>query len=337
MRARLPRHLSAFAIASVLAGAAACASLLGIDELGVRSNPEAGASPDVSTPAPCGADAGDASFCKQQCPAPEFCDDFEGEGPQLERWNGGAGTALGYPNRIIDHEAGVIDLVPDPVTASTTLRALAVADDKSAAISFLVHEVKAPPNKLPSGVRVEMQGRIPVIDFVQTDAAKEDKYVYMLAVGDGVRNEGVGIVLLETKRKGDFDITIQQRGIASSGDVIYLGKLIDVDTGYLSDPRSWFKLDILIAPESVMKKIGDTCLLLDDDKQPVDAASLPDVPSGGLRVLIKFTVDSRCVPLRGDLARTDWLPRVTLLTGAGVGNEGTAALRADNVTVRFIY
>jgi hypothetical protein len=328
----------ALLIASVLAGAAACASLLGIEELGVRSNPEAGSSDVSSLPPPCGADAADASFCQQQCPPPDFCDDFEGEGPQLERWNGGAGTALGYPNRVIDHDAGVIDLVPDQVTSSTTLRARAEADDKSAAISFLVHEVKAPPNQLPRGARVEMQGRIPIIDFVQTDAASEDKYVYMLAVGDTVRNEGVGVVLLETKRKGDFDITIQQRGIATSGDVIFLGKLIDgLDIGYFSNPMSWFKLDILIAPETVMKEIGDSCLLLDDDKQPLDAASIPDVPSGGLRVLIKYTVNSRCVPLRGDFAKPDWLPRLTLLTGAVVGNEGKAELRADNVTVRFIY
>src|SRR5690242_14074409 len=79
----------------------ACTGLLGIRELPLREADNDGA----LAPTPIEGDGGDCdargpTFCKKLCPKPDFCDDFEGEGPAFERWAG----SFGLPNQLVSLE-----------------------------------------------------------------------------------------------------------------------------------------------------------------------------------------------------------------------------------------
>src|SRR5574338_1594951 len=137
----------------------ACAAMLGIDELPLASR-DAGAI-DAEPPDTAGADAcdsPDASFCTRACPAYDFCDDFEDEGPDFHRWK--APSVVPNPFRVGPFGA-TLDLVPSPSEHGTVLVAQAETDGKQEQTIGLIEVVPQPrTGATPRAILTRVKGRL---------------------------------------------------------------------------------------------------------------------------------------------------------------------------------
>ncbi|MBK6697442.1 MAG: hypothetical protein IPG50_35450 [Myxococcales bacterium] len=319
------------------AGAAmtvACAGLLSIEELPLRGMgdgaalSDAGPATDACTVAP------DASFCATLCPRADFCDDFEGEGDDLSRWNGGGLGAGGAANRLVDSPENTLGIVDDERNSSRVLQSTVIARDTGTALAFVAHELHSPEGQLPRGVRVRVQFRVMDLNFKDVDAAREEKFLYAIGFGDGARGEGIGLILVEGKKHGDYEVTLQQRTVVSGAKKVELTSLLDLDQATLKN--NWLGLEFILAPSSVLDAMAQSCALVDANGDPLDAASLA-LPGDALRLVVRVGPVSRCVAARDEFASGDWLRSVQVLSGAAVGGPATASVRTDNLAVSLLY
>jgi hypothetical protein len=330
VRSSVPRILASSAIAAAIVGAFACASVLGVKELPLKTD-----AAELIPVTDAGADV-DGSYCQTLFPAPDFCDDFDNEGPDFEHWNGGSAVPANQTNPILyglDSDASIKE---DERMHSPALLASVNNPDKQAGAAFIVQEVRAPEGRTPRGIRLLVKARFPTLAFDITDADRTDKFVIAFAVGGGFITEGIAVTLLERKTKGKFDITLQQRALESTLDPIELGNLFDLDNGTLASNAA--AIELIIARDAALIDLKHPCHPTDNDSNPIDAAALPDVPPDGLRIYASMGgAASKCVLARNEFAKGEWLSKVALIAGTAVGAFGHAAVALDNVTMYFIW
>lgn len=322
------------ALACGAAGSLACSTLLGLHELGVR---DADASDDDAGPVAI-VDAGEdadgcaprgTSFCAKLCPIPDFCSDFDDEGPGFEHWKG----APGLPNQLVTLEGGV-SLIPDD-KGGQALLAEAHSDTSSPAITLLSHALTAPPGKTPRGLRIRVDARLKDLIFAKPEAGPGDQYFYYFAVADPFRGEGIAMVLAD-KDSTSTRLILQQREISSRGKEIDLARLLNIDT--ISLMQNWIGIELILAPPDVLRALKIPCTVVDANLDPIpDADAIARAPAGGLRIVGRVATESRCVLMFDELATGDWLGRAAVAAGAVVSDYGTANTRIDNFAVSFLY
>lgn len=328
----LHRVVASICLGCSIPGAVACSALLGIETLPLRDGGDGGEPTPVTATEESGADCGSGpTFCERQCPAADFCDDFENETPAFERWRGGANI----PSNIVTASGAATLLADEGGTKGTIFSAIAFSDTRSPAATVLGHVLEAPAGRVPRGLRLRLEARLGNLTFGLEDAVPRSNYLYFVVVGDPLTNEGVALVLSKAG-PSQVELIVQQREIASRGAQIDLVHLVDLDTATLQ--ANWFGFELIFGTAALFKELKIPCNLVDVDRNPIaDAAEVDGAPPDGLRVVAKFGTDSRCVPLHDALATGTWLSKAALVTGATVSDLGNATIYVNDFVVTYLW
>ena len=330
-KARYLALLSAGALLAAAATTAACAALLGVDDLPLRDGSDAEAGSMTVLPSEGGPQPGDggcvprgSTFCETECPIPDFCEDFEHtEDVTYKHWSG-----FGELTNPVQIEGGTTQIVvDDAATRSNVLASIATRPTVARSFAGLVHAIfdAGAAAATPRGLRVRFSGTMSHLSF-DPDGAPSARLAYLFAVGDLLANEGLTVVF---KDKGEttLDVVVQRRPLLNDGDIVDLVKLAGVGKEDLANSRPNFEFEV--APRELLIARKHVCPEVDDS----DGADPP--PADGLWLWVDIYVE-KCLPLRGAIASPAWLTRVGVIGGVFVSPFGESETRLDDVALTFL-
>ncbi len=332
--------MSAWRVRIAIAGAplvAACAAVLGIDELPLA------AAPPVPPPTivdrildPPDACDTDASFCVRTCPAFAFCDDFESETNNFELWNPPGVIPKPLKTGTFETTMGLVPSTPD---RGVVLAARAESNDNGSRTLALVHAIPKPPDgRLIRGVHARVRGQLAELAFNAAFASARQVGVF------GVASTSVApriAVFMMYDHGENVGLGLQQRDPFGQEGEVELFTLGDVPRTRLE--REWPEIEVIVGFKSALVANGFQCPTVDamDASSGVDGSSIDASGEAGtddpMVGMLRIFGLSRCVPLVEDLAARDWLATPLLFAGVFVTDYGTAKFLFDDVGVRYLF
>lgn len=310
----------------------ACASILDLKELPIAPADTGAPSSDAGVDAPTDAcPPRGATYCQQQCPVPDFCDDFEGA-RLAENWE----APLGFQNPLVTGAVANVHLERDDAGAQTqALFATAASDTSDSANAVLLNSLtRQVAGRKLRGARVRVDVRVPALSFA--DGGTVDSNVSFMAFGSATVNQGIGIQVY-VDGTNDYRLGIQQRALGP-GNVRY-DLLPSVVTAARDNfVKNYLPVDLMVGTPELLRERKIACTLsVDPDAGEPDAAGGDASVDGAMRIVIQFNQTTRkCAVLRDVLATPEWLGTAAFITGASVSDFGTADLRIDNLAV-YLY
>jgi hypothetical protein len=311
-------------LACAIGMVAACASVLGLEELPLASA-DAGAA-DVASDSVGGGDAActerGTTFCRRICPEPDFCDDFDDKEPKLI-WK----APPGFPNPIMANGAQVTVEIDDAGAEGKVLRGTAQGTGSNSSIGIYSHLLAKPePNKPPvRGVRMLASIRVVELSFLEHEGGVAgERWAGAFALsGFAAGTEGVTVLLREIEGRDELRIALSQRSIGAEGETTTLATFVDLQRDVVY--QNPLELDLLVAEKEIFEREGVDCKVLDPDASPTAP-----------RAKITFLQQGQCVALKGPLADPKWLESPMVGAGIFVTEETRAEVRVDNVAVYLL-
>ncbi len=313
------------------AALAACASILDIKALPLVPNEggdDGGALAETGDGDGGGGSDGCAprgtSFCQSLCPAPTFCDDFEG--PELAK---GWEAPLGFQNPVVSGTEGHVSLGRDDAGAqSQALFAMARSDNSSSANAVILNSFSGKPGaKGARGVHLRFDLRVSSISWLN-DGGSSVKSTTVFAFGSEALNQGFGVNLYGDE-PGKLRLGILQRALGGGKGIEYQ-LIADVFNGDTANfVQNWLPIDITVGSPALLAERKIACTIVPDPDAGYDAG--PD----DTRLVIQMATARKCTTFADPLIATDWLSATTIIVGASVSDFGNADVRIDNVLVDF--
>jgi len=299
---------------------AACASILGIEELPVAvDEPDAG----VEAGAPDVADAGleactdNYALGCRSCPH-AFCDDFDQEDAALgAQWTSLITPSGGLLFRQRSDGGARGTRVPVFISPPSGFEAF-VTTDAGSSYAFLVNQLpKHTKGPTFAGIRFRIQSRVKKLDLAGPDA------------GGRTDNRAAFAAL------GPQDPTQAMIGFVASPkgfDVVLGGNFLADDLDAASHPVF----------ESPLTEFGDQAVLIEvfvTTRERAVAERLEKCRDEKAPTVIGVRINNivnRCVPLDGVLANLDWTLEPAVGVGAGTFDNGTVQFIHDNAMLDFL-
>jgi hypothetical protein len=295
--------------------AAACASILGIEEKPVRREIA-----DVESPSDAGApDAACIETPSSGCAcAHDFCDDFDAIDADVGRRWVSALTPAGGPFSRSRAEGGITTVRGgEGVSPPHTFETRVFTEDNNA-YAFLFHRLAHVRGPTFQGVRFRFLTRIKELDVTDDGGTSP-------IPGGGIL---VGGLLTESIPPKGIVLGISARGVylAAADDDVFNTRDASIAPVYEGDVLRLAKLVFTIDLFVVTRERA-----LADKLEPCEAVMAPAVAAirvGGLA--------SACMPLPQSLTGLEWTTESVAILGAAVVGEGTTHLLHDNAMVDFL-
>lgn len=318
---------------------AACAAMLGIEELPLAAR-DAGV-PDDSAPepdVPDACDSRDASFCARACPAYDFCDDFESEGPDFYRWQSPA--VLPKPFRT----GGLgpsLDLVAASADRGTTLVVQAQSKDGTTSGIGLIAFVQKPHNRTPRGIATRLKGQLQEFSFPDRPEL-EKKRAGVFGVGIAALPVPVAMLTIYEHGATEVDLAVQQRSVG--GPDTPFDVLLAKGIPRIALEATFPEVELVVGVRSALAENKYACNLEDagvDEAGADEAGADADVDSGvqadPMVVYIRSVGLSKCAVLTGLLADPSWLAEPSMFAGASIADYGRIKWAFDDIAARYLY
>jgi len=347
VNARGPSHL----IVAALPLLAACAAVLGIDDLPVALTVPARIDATSEQP-PASSSCGDPSapFCARTCPAFDFCDDFEGQTGAFDRWD--SPSLVGKPFRTDDF-TGNVDVI-DSVDHGAVLAVRVQSSNNEPAAIGIIHRMKAfrPADGAftnPSVVHMIAQARIRSVDL---NVSERDFYRLSFL---GLGSFGLPATVVSFYVRDELDESTVHAGVIERS--VSDPPIEEVRATDFAMPRAnvfneWLDFEYAAGTRTALRRHGFACTPepidggtgapIDggdggDNDAAADAGADADVEDGQTYMFVRgFRTFERCIPLSRELADQNWQRSPAVFGGASLTDYSSALMHFDNVAVRYL-
>lgn len=301
--------------------------MLGIEELPVAAR-DGGADGDVA-PLDASADvcnSPDASFCARACPPYDFCDDFEGEGPDFYRWH--TPGVVPKPFRSGPF-SGSLNLVASSPDHGTVLVTQAESLDNQPQTIGLVEMMSAPSGgRSARGIVTRIKSQLGELAFPAD--ANLSKRVGLFGVGASAMPLPVAMIVVYDEGS-NVGIAVQQRSVGGNDHPVDVLRIDAVPRVALA--VAFPELELVVGQRSVLLANKFPCTLEDAGVPDGGAAPQAD-PMVAYARAFGF---SRCAPLGDPLADTSWLASPVMFLGANISDYGRVKYTFDDIAAQYLF
>lgn len=307
---------------------AACAAMLGIEELPVAAR-DAGVDADGPGPVDAATDvcnSPEASFCARACPPFDFCDDFEGEGPDFFRWQTPGVVPKPFRSGAF---SGTLDLVASTPDHGTVLVAQSESHDNVPQTIGLIDLMpKSTSSAKPRGIATVIKSQLGDLGF--PDDADVSRRVGLFGVGASALPLPVALIVVYDEGN-NVGIAVQQRSVGGNEHPTDILRVDGVPRVALQ--AAFPELELVVGPRSVLLANKFPCTVEDAGVADGGAPQQAD-PMVAYARAFGF---ARCAPLIDPLADPSWLASPVVFVGVNISDFGRVKYTFDDVAAHYLF